>query len=501
MRLASVVILLLIAVMASMTPAAVSARAEIVPGRIDPPRTPRHNAALEAGHTALFLCSGLFGSNLASEVVRRDAMLAEIDRSVLPEPFQVTVDEDAKIVSVAYLPDMPPRLAVWRPALGCSQLPIGAPVEVAAKLPRLPPGVSAPDSDRLPWPRGDAMATAEFDLTRAGSLSLVVDDAFDAGVYGGRTWGVIVLQNGSVVAERYSRGYDKHSLQRTHSAAKSIAATVIGAAVHQRIVDVYKPAAIPEWRAPGDPRAAITIDDMLRMSSGLYTEGGGNPQQEIYLAGASVAEASAGNVLDAEPGTRYVYAGSDTLLTLRALRTAIGDDDAYLRFPFEQVLWKIGMTRTLLETDWNGDFLMSGQVYASARDLARLGLLYLNGGEWEGERILPKHWPSYVSTPGPAQPDGSWASADCGSDCDGRAYGAQFFVPKAGDGLPEGTYMASGGRGQYVVVVPADRIVIVRRGIDVSKRHIDNAMDRILSRFDVEGFTRDVLSALRGQEQ
>jgi CubicO group peptidase (beta-lactamase class C family) len=135
---------------------------------------------------------------------------------------------------------------------------------------------------------------------------------------------VVVVQDGAIVAERYARGYSRHSLQRTHSAAKSIAATIIGAAVHRHILDVHAPAYIPQWQTPGDPRAAITIDDLLRMASGLYTEGGGNPQQEIYLSGATVADASTGNVLDAMPGSRYVYAGSDTLLAcafsaLRAL--------------------------------------------------------------------------------------------------------------------------------------------------------------------------------------
>src|SRR5690606_21359160 len=128
-----------------------------------------------------------------------------------------------------------------------------------------------------------------------------------------------------------------------------------------------------------------------------------------------------------------------TLMAVRGLRHALGDDGRYLRFPYEQLLWKVGMTRTVLETDWNGDYLMSGQAYASARDLARLGLLYLNGGVWDGERILPPDWPDYVSRPGPAQPQGSWASSDCSSDCRGRGYGAQFWVPRPGDGLPEGT--------------------------------------------------------------
>lgn len=488
-----------LAIAALATPEPAAARGEIVDGRMDPPVTVRHKAAMQAGHTALYLCTGAFETNLPMDVVRRDAMLDEMDTAVLPEELRVDIDEKRRRVSVEYLSDMPPRVAVWRPMLGCAQLPVGASVEAADHVARLPEKVRAPDQDAMAWPQGEANATRPLPDAQARALAEVMEAASDSRAYGGRTWGVVVVKDGAIVAERYGRGYDEHSLQRTHSAAKSIAATVIGAAVQQNLLNVDAPAPIAEWRSPGDPRAAITLDDLLRMASGLYTEGGGNPQQEIYLTGARVAERSVGNVLDSMPGTRYVYAGSDTLLAVRALRTVLDDRERYLRFPFEQVLWKVGMTRTVLETDWNGDFLMSGQAYASARDLARLGLLYLNDGLWNGERLLPRGWAEYVSRPGPAQPAGSWASADCEDECGGRAYGAQFWVPKPGDGLPPGSYMASGGRGQYVLVVPERDVVIVRRGTDLARRHVNSEEDRQLTRFEMERFARDVLNVLHDE--
>src|SRR5262249_16835821 len=143
---------------------------------------------------------------------------------------------------------------------------------------------------------------------------------------------------------------------------------------------------------PGDPRGQITISDMLHMNSGLYTEAAGNPQQEMYFGGASAAERAALNILDSAPATRWVYAGADTILAVRAVREALKDDARALRFPFEEVLWKIGMTRTVCETDWNGDFLMSGDMWSTVRDMARFGLFYLADGVWNGERILPEGW-------------------------------------------------------------------------------------------------------------
>jgi CubicO group peptidase (beta-lactamase class C family) len=484
------------ALLVVLAPVLVLAQAEIVPGRIDPPRTVRHHGAMEAGHVALYLCSGLFLTGLPREFIERDSMFDQIAADALPGTLSIDVDYVAKVVRVGYLASMPPRIAAWRPGLGCAQLPVGAAAQAIDHLPKLPEHVIVPDLDAKQWPLGDADAHASLPHATARSLEAVIDNAFDGRAYGGITWGIVVVKDGYIVGERYERGYDMHSLQRTHSAAKSIAATVLGVAVQQGLLDVHAPAPIPEWHRPGDPRAAITLSNLLHMGSGLYTEGGGNPQQEIYLAGAAVAERSIGNVLDAMPGERYVYAGSDTLIAVRSLREVLADDPRYLRFPYEELLWKLGMTRTVLETDWQGDYLMSGQAYASARDFARLGLLYLNGGRWNGEQLLPDDWPDFVSRPAPAQPTNSWANPDCANSCTGRAYGAQFWIPTPNFTALAGAYMASGGRGQYMLVIPERNVIVVRRGTDTSRRQTDATSDAV--RFDIEQFAVAVLAALDG---
>jgi CubicO group peptidase (beta-lactamase class C family) len=151
----------------------------------------------------------------------------------------------------------------------------------------------------------------------------------------------------------------------------------------------------------------------------------------------------------------------------------LGDGPAALAFPFTELLWKIGMTRTTPETDWQGNYILSSQVWTTARDLARLGLLYLNDGVWNGERLLPEGWARFVATPAPAQP------------ASGARYGAFFWLYGPAEGLPEGTYAMNGNRGQYVFVVPAKKAVIVRRGFDSAE-----------ARFDEVTFAKDVLAAL-----
>lgn len=474
-------------------PLQVLAQAEIVPGRIDPPRTPLHDAAMRAGHHALYLCSGHFVTGLDEDVMRRDAMLDSTERETWPTELRASVDSERKFVQVHYADGLPPRVAAWRPHIGCAQLPIGASLDAIQHLPRLPGSGEAPSLDTEDWPLGDANALIGANQ-EAHALADVVEAAFDSNVYGGVTWGIVIANKDGILAESYDRGYDLHSLQRTHSAAKSLAATLVGVAVQQGLVSTDDPAGFPEWAAPGDPRATIRMDDFLRMSSGLYTEGGRNPQQEVYLAGKSIDDSSLRLSVNSPPGARYVYAGTDTNLAIRMLRERMTDEE-YLKFPFEQLLWKLGMTRTHPETDWRGNYLMSGQMYASARDLLRMGLLYLNDGVWQGERLLPEGWVEYVSTTRDAQPRGSWADKNC-ADCQGRAYGAQFFLPAKGFGLPDDAFMVSGGRGQYVLIIPSMDMVVVRRGVDLSRRALQDPADTYLTRFEIERFAADVLEAI-----
>ena len=161
------------------------------------------------------------------------------------------------------------------------------------------------------------------------------------------------------------------------------------------------------------------------------------------------------------------------MLLMRTVREAVKDDKTFWAMPFQQLFWKIGMTRTTPASEWNGDFLMSGQTYSSARDFARFGLLYLNDGVWNGERVLPEGWAKFVSTPGPVQP------AD-----NGPRYGGQFWIYSGIDGLPAGAYSPNGGQGQYAMIVPSHNTVIVRRGFDGG------------STFRIAKFCADVLAAI-----
>ncbi len=449
---------------ASLAMVALSASAAPVSG--DTP----HNRALAAGYKAAFLCSDLFNAGMTEAQATADDLEGIYpEYQALVRTLPAKIDTQARTVSVAFDDSLPPRIAAWRPNLGCAQLPIGADPKTVSLLSRLDNG---PDAPPLPVPP----------LTQADpKLRAVIAKAFDKASYGAgtETTAVVVITGDQIIGEQYRTPFDPTRPQRTWSAAKSLTATVIGRAVQMHLLDVSAPVPVPEWQAPGDPRAAITLADLMHMQSGLWSDGPGNRTDDIYLGGATVTQKAVAMPLEAVPGTRFNYANDDPLLAVRGLRAVLKDDQNYLRFPFTQLLWKIGMRRTFLETDWQGNFILSSQVWSTARDLGRLGQLYLHDGVWNGEQLLPPGWSRFVATPSGAQPPG-----------EGRpGYGAFFWLYGPAQGLPTGTYAMDGNRGQYVFIVPSRGMVIVRRGFDAAGK----------PPFDVAGFVRDVLASVGGR--
>jgi CubicO group peptidase (beta-lactamase class C family) len=437
------------------------------------PTDPAH-LSLAAGYKAAFTCSAYFNAGRSVEQINGDELnrIYPGYRDALASLPDAVIDEDKKTVSVQYADNFPPRVSAWRPYFGCAQLPTGASADMAKSLPT----ARVRQTREAPTPLPEA-------LSGDAGFAAAIDRAFDRATYGAETetTAVLVVKDGAVIAEKYRDGFDRQTPQRTWSVAKSIAATVIGAAVLDGIVDVNDAAGLAAWSAPIDPRGQITVANLLNMSSGLDSGPAGNRTDDVYLGGGRVVDHAVTRRLIAAPGTRWTYANNDTLIAMRALREKIGKDKKYLAFPFERVLHPLGMNHTFLETDWNGDFIMSSQVWTTARDLARLGLLYLNDGVWEGKRIIPKGWAAFVATPAANQPPLQRAD---GSQIGG--YGAQFWLFGERHGLPAGTYAALGNRGQHLVIIPARNMLIIRRGFD------DNGG----ARFDIMSFAHDVLAAL-----
>jgi CubicO group peptidase (beta-lactamase class C family) len=425
--------------------------------------------AMAAGYRALTVCSALKNAEAAGGRRTLQSVAANELAGVYPELDALVRDMSAQVFSdsvlVTWDRDMPPRVALYRPGAGCSIMPVGWDAERVAFAGR--PEVRSNASFQIGAPEGDP--------TR---LNEAVEGAFD-GRYGdgANTTAVLIMQDNRIVAETYAEGFGVDTPQRTWSVAKSIAGTLVGAAVQRDEVDVSAPAEITDWasstgidgRAVGeqDPRSAITLDHLLRMSSGLTSDTAGNRTDALYFGGVGVDEQVTIWPLIARPGRQFRYANNDILLATLAI------DRTFFVHPPRALFERLGMYDTWAETDWRGNYVLSSQVWSTARDLARFGQLYANDGVWEGERILPEDWLEYVSRPSGPQPEGP------------QGYGATFWLMNRSEGIPTDTISANGNRGQYVIIVPSRNIVIVRRGEDPTGK-----------RFDPIAFTRDILAAL-----
>jgi CubicO group peptidase (beta-lactamase class C family) len=420
---------------------------------------PANLRAMAAGYKALTVCSALktaqeAGSERTLASVEANELVG-IYAELVPIISQLEAEVSPSEVRVAWDDTAPARVARYRPGQGCVIQPMGyvsgPPLDEVVRRER------APDLP-IRAVAGDAEALD-------GVIERALNQGYGAGT---NTTGVVVLQNGARVAEAYAEGFGPNVPQRTWSVAKSIAGTLIGAAVQRGEIKVSDPIAIANWQYPGDPRAAITLESVMRMASGLTSDTAGNRTDGLYFGGVSVDEQVPSWPLLHPVGQVYRYANNDTLLATMAIAKGFEAHPPHALFD------RLGMVHTFAETDWRGNYVLSSQVWTTARDLSRLGQLYLNDGVWEDERLLPQGWGAFVSDPsGPQPPTGQFG------------YGASFWVFNRSEGVPADTYAANGNRGQYVVIVPSRQVVIVRRGEDPAGKP-----------FDIAAFTRDVLAQL-----
>jgi CubicO group peptidase (beta-lactamase class C family) len=275
----------------------------------------------------------------------------------------------------------------------------------------------------------------------------------------------VVTWKGQIVAERYGAGTAADTRLESWSMGKSLTATLLGVLIRRGVYDLDRPAPIPEWRGPGDPRAKITIADILQMSSGLKCRAPEDPDFDpdgpypdhlyLYTGGVDAFHYAATRPQQWPPGQVGRYRNVDPVLANYLIRLGVeGLGEDYLAFPRRALLDRIGMRSLVMETDPFGNFLAQGYELACARDWARLGNLYLQNGVWEGERLLPEGYVQFVSTLAPA-----WAA-------DGRPiYGGFFWLN--GDGrfpTPKSTYYMSGAGGQKTLIIPSHDLVVIRLG-------------------------------------
>jgi CubicO group peptidase (beta-lactamase class C family) len=431
------------------------------------------------GMAAKHLCSCVFVSGLDPDRVMEIAVNPVIWPLGWFARFETDpTEQTATVTSFGFLT----ARAAHRPGLGCTLLHGSTASELRAEF--TPPADTTRDSASEAWTINHQHRAASF---YEEALDRAIDTAFVEPREDGprQTLAVVVVHDGQLVAERYATGVDASTPLMGWSMTKSVTCSLVGVLVRQGRLVVEAPAAIEVWSGPEDPRHSITLDHLLRMTSGLdivEDQSGADANSRMQFLERDGAAFAASRKLRAPVGSEWEYTSGNTMLVSRIVRDAVGGGlrDAHA-FAWRELFEPIGMATAVLEPDRAGTFVGSSYMFASARDWARFGLLYLNDGVWEGRRILPEGWVDYVTSPTPAAPQGE--------------YGAGFWVNR-GDpadpkrrlwpSLPRDAFAAQGFQGQYAFVVPSHRLVVVRLG--VTRGGVQSGAEQLAA---------DVIAALR----
>lgn len=368
---------------------------------------------------------------------------------------------------------------------GCVTLPAGSdsvyfePVPVRSAL---------PDPMSQPWPMGDVLSgeplPAEIDLAK---LAEAVGAAFDPPE--GMTAAFVVVYRGRIVGERYMEGMNKDTQLESWSMGKSLTGTLMGTLIQRGVYELWEPAPIAEWHeSPDDPRGEIRIGDLMRMSSGLRFVAPQDPDFDLefgYPQGYPDHLYVYTGAIDSHrwaitrppqwpPNTVGRYRNSDPLSVNYLIRKGVEERlrEDYHTYPQRALFDKIGIRKMYLETDPYGNFLLQGYEFGTGRNWARLGMLYLQDGVWNGERLLPEGWVEYASTVAPA-----WKA-------DGRpVYGGSFFWINGTETfpIPKSAFYMAGAGGQYTIIIPTHEMVVVRLGLYKGSRPGGQALRRALS--------------------
>jgi len=449
-----------------------------------PPTRPHHPdipyqspTSLGAASYAKILCSAVFVSGRDEKEARENSayfLMAEPDRS---KPIAMGVDYGARRVRVTL--DGFTRTAALYGVQGCVIHPEG---EDGVHFTPVPVRTTLPEAMSQPWPMGDAPSPDAWPagLDRA-KVQAAVDMAFaDPEAL---TAAMVVVHKGQVVGERYMPGITRDTQLESWSMGKSLTATLVGLVVKDGAFGLDDPAPVPEWRRPGDPRGAIRVRDVMRMSSGLSFTGQDDRWMDpatqyhdhffIYAGAVNAFAYAISSPVEFAPNTVGRYRNSDPMTLGFLVQQAVRQrGEEYLTYPQRALFDRIGIRRQVLETDPWGNFLLSGHDYGTARNWARLGLLYLRDGVWNGERLLPEGWTAFVSTPAPA-----WRR---------KEYGGQFWVNGEGQWpLPREAYWMSGAGGQHTFIVPSHDLVVVRmghqRGAAVGSKLLNQSLAALVS--------------------
>lgn len=425
-----------------------------------------------SSYYAKVLCSAVFVSGWDPGFAIVEDVQADLAEVI--DQFDAHVDRERGVVTASLYGRLEHQ-ALFRPGLGCTLVTGTTTAALRAQARDFAPDIAFPPEDKE-WPEGRRVTGAgpgpgvdRAALTRALDRAFAEPNPRSLA----RTRAVVVVHKGRIVAERYMPSIGADTPLAGWSLAKTAINALTGVLVRDGKLALDRAALLPAWREAGDPRAAITLRDLLQMTSGLNFDDPRSSMRSdarliLFQAHDAAAYAEAKR-LAAAPGNEWFYSTGPAVLLSKIQRQAVGGSQAlYFQFPRRALFNPLGMTSAVLEADPSGTFLGDAFMFASARDWARLGLLYLNDGVWRGKRLLPEGWVRFSTTP---------------TTLSGGQYGAllwrripDFLRPTYSRDLPlpEDSFFMLGNDGQIVAVIPSRDLVVVRLGLSRHRRAWDH---------------------------
>lgn len=435
-----------------------------------------------SGYSAKAACSCVFVAERELQTVI-DEELAAYNSFI-----DVEIDEAGMLAKASALGIE--RKAVFRKGLGCSLLPEGYKEAFALN------GFQAAyageiDPDSLHWPMGNKDTLNMWPEVNQEGIEKALDNIFTESNPDliKNTRAALILYKDKIIGERYAVGFDENTPLLGWSMTKSVTNALAGILAKEGKLQLDAPAPVPEWQKKNkDPRKAITLDHLMRMSSGLDFEevyfGDKDATRMLFLEPSAPAYAIKSKLAH-EPGEVWYYSSGTTNIISKIIRDQFDDHHTYLNFPREALFNKLGMRSAQMETDADGTYVGSSFMYATARDWARFGRLFLHDGVWEGERILPKGWVDYSRTRTPSDEYGIYAAQFWTAATKEVGTPMERYWPD----LPEDIYYASGFEGQQVVIIPSKDMVLVRLGLTADRAAWDvgSFIREVMANIDFEG--------------
>ena len=422
------------------------------------------------GFAAKHLCSLVFIAGMDAEWVKREVIAPKV--KPLPWIWQVSVDQQRQTTRVGtWLPGFSHQAtAIHRPGLGCTLLTTESEAQLRARpfTPLPPPALDA----KLPWPDGSAgVDQSQLSAQTLAALNEIAAEFFQLdGQLGLNTTAFLIVKDGRLLFEQYALGADAFTPSLGWSLTKSITATLAGILWDQQRFSLDQPFALPNWRQSADPK--FNPRHLLHMSSGLYVNesyaGLTEVTQMLYLEPDQFSYALSQSVTF-PPGQEFQYSTAETArLSALVQHLAGGSEQAMYNFYQQQLFHPLGIATGLVEFDATGHMVGGGYGHLSARDWARLGQLYLQGGQWQGKSLLSKDWLKFALTPAATN----------------QEYGAQLWLNTDGLRWPSvaaDAFLLAGYDGQRVIMLPSANLMIVRLGMGGDQDTLKPIMERLIN--------------------